>query len=215
MKLLNINIYFLLVLTISLFLLFNYLFVFSLFNENSYMASYSDQLSTSQIEKILFNQHQYLWVSFIFLFISSLIKFFLISTVLYMGLIIAGQKISFMKIFRVVLISEYIFLIAIFLKFIYFYFIQVIYSLTNVNTFYPLSILNLLDSDLIDKIWIYPLQILNVFEITYWIILAYSISKLINNNFDKAFKIVLSSYLPSLIVWVVFIMFLTVTLNPA
>jgi ABC-type transport system involved in cytochrome bd biosynthesis fused ATPase/permease subunit len=79
----------------------------------------------------------------------------------------------------------------------------------------PLSLLNIFDYTTLNKILIYPFQLLNVFEIIYWIALAYGISKLINNNFDKAFKIVLSSYIPALIVWVVFVMFLTITLNPA
>ena len=52
------------------------------------------------------------------------------------------------------------------------------YQLVDLQIFSPISVLNLLEFDYNEKIWIYPLQLLNVFELTYWIALAYGISKL-------------------------------------
>jgi len=63
--------------------------------------------------------------------------------------------------------------------------------------------------------FIYPLQVLNLFELAYWFVLAYFIGKLAFTEKDKGkpmdlgLKIVASSYGSALLLWVVVVMFFT------
>jgi hypothetical protein len=134
---------------------------------------------------------------------------------LYIGLFVWNCKIGFGKVLKVILLAEFVLIIPLIIKCIWFFFFKLNYTIEDFQMYYPLSLSNLFNLESISKLLLYPLQLLNFFELLYCIVLGHFISKLINNNFDKAFKIVLSSYVPALIVWVVFVMFLTVTLNPA
>lgn len=174
-----------------------------------------NHLAPERINDILIIVRRFEFLSYVFLCVLLIIKCSVISIIILIGLFLANIKLDYVPVFKTILVCEFIFLLPNIIRVIWFTFFKLNYSYDELQSFYPLSILNFLDINHIDKIWIYPLQLLNVFEITYWIALAYGISKLINNNFDKALKIILSSYIPALVVWVVFVMFLTVTLNLA
>ena len=57
--------------------------------------------------------------------------------------------------------------------------------------------------------FIYPFQVLNLFELAYWLILAFYIGKATKTNMDNGLKIVASSYGLALFLWVAVIMFFT------
>jgi hypothetical protein len=199
----------------SLFTICYYLIQHFLITKNVYFNSFGEQLTLTQIEDIFNIQSKYEFLSYLLLFFIGLLKYIAISLILYIAFIISDLKVSYYSLIKVVAICEIIFLLPLILKLIWFLNKDSNFTVEDVQFFMPLSLLNIFDYTTLNKILIYPFQLLNVFEIIYWIALAYGISKLINNNFDKAFKIVLSSYIPALIVWVVFVMFLTITLNPA
>ena len=54
---------------------------------------------------------------------------------------------------------------------------------------------------------------LNLLEVAYWFILAYLIGKELNENIDKGFLIVASSYGVALLIWIVGVMFLTLNMS--
>ncbi len=197
-----------------LFLLLTISFNCIILTDSFFYETYSNELSTGQITKLLHIRNNYQYFSYLFLIIIQIFKFTITCFILNVCALLYGLRLNLSRLIKVVLLSEGLFLFPIIIKIVWFYFFQTDYKLSDIQLFYPISILNILTIENIDKIWIYPLQLLNVFELLYWIALAYGISKLINNNFDKALKIVLSSYVPALVVWVVFVMFLTVTLNP-
>jgi hypothetical protein len=190
-----------------------YFFKITVYTNQIIYQDIKETISITEFEKIIGIQKKISLLSYLFLASVSFLKYLLISSILFIGLQFYETKVNFSLILRIVCLSEFILIIPAIIKILWFMYFKTEFSLSDIQLFYPLSILNLLDGN-ISNIWIYPLQLLNVFELTYWVALAYGISKLINNNFDKALKIVLSSYLPALVVWVVFVMFLTVTLNP-
>jgi hypothetical protein len=69
---------------------------------------------------------------------------------------------------------------------------------------------NLFSQSEVDKIWIFPLQILNIFQIIYILLLSYGLYVQTGIQQAKAEKAVLVSYLPGLVIWVTLIMFLTI-----
>src|SRR5690606_35099916 len=110
---------------------------------------------------------------------------------------------------------EFVMLLPILIKTIWFTLAGGDYSLEDFQYFYPLSLLSVVDYKQVDALWYYPLQLLNVFELLYWIALGWGLHTIIQKDFDRSLRIVLGSYLPALVLWIVVVMFLTVTFNPA
>ncbi|WP_332369080.1 hypothetical protein [Spirosoma telluris] len=107
--------------------------------------------------------------------------------------------------------SELIFLLPILIKLLWFLFIKTDYDLNDLTLFYPLSLLNLVDAQTIPRYWLAPLQMLNLFEIAYWFLLAYGVADATGLSFKRSFGLVMSSYGVGLVLWVVLVMFLTIT----
>ena len=110
-------------------------------------------------------------------------------------------------------IELFIFLLVPILKIIWFYFFQTNYTLEDIQYFYPLSALNIIGYAGLEPWLIYPLQILNLFELAYIIYLAYQIGKVTSTNTDTGFKIMMYSYVPTLLLWVCVVMFLTLSMS--
>jgi hypothetical protein len=93
-------------------------------------------------------------------------------------------------------------------------FVQKNYTLLDLQLFSPLSALNLLNTENIEMLWFYPLQLLNIFELLYIFSLGYWVYQFGAKSFEKGLNMVLGSYVPALFIWVILIMFITLNLNP-
>jgi hypothetical protein len=155
---------------------------------------------------------KYSWIGYATMPIALIIKFSLVSIIIYTGIFFCElhEKISFKKIFGVVIASEIVFLFTSLVKFIWFCFFAGNYDLNDMNFFYPLSLCNLFSQSEVDKLWIFPLQILNLFQIIYILLLSYGLYVQTGIQQAKIEKAVLISYLPGLVIWVALIMFLTI-----
>ena len=142
-----------------------------------------------------------------------IIKVSIISSVLYIGAFFTAKEAAFKAIFSKVLSAEFIFLLLPIFKIIWFYFFQTNYTLEDIQTFYPLSALNIIGYAGLEPWLIYPLQTLNLFELAYIIYLANEIGKLTQTNTDKGFKIMMYSYVPTMLLWVCVVMFLTLSMS--
>ena len=205
---------FIFIISVSLFT--HYLNKYVLENEEVLLVYLSEKLNTKQIE-IFFNfQKKWQWFSYLLIPLVLLIKTALISSVLYIGTFFYSKtKVTFKNLWEVVIKAEFVFLGVGVLKIIWFYFFQTNYTLEDLQYFYPLSALNIVGYKGLDAWFIYPLQVLNLFELAYWLLLAYFIGKLAFTEKDKGkpmdlgFKIVASSYGSALLLWVVVVMFFT------
>ncbi|MFY8068773.1 MAG: hypothetical protein ACOVMG_01640 [Flavobacterium sp.] len=175
----------------------------------------SKTLTKTQINKILVQESNNEYLNFIVVSISTLIKVIIISLVIYIGAFLFNLKISFKKLLSLVIKLEYIFLLPIVYEIIYFKFINTSATLEDIQFFYALSALNIVGYKGLETWFIYPLQVLNLFELAYWLLLSYFIGKLAFTEKDKGkpmdlgFKIVASSYGSALLLWVVVVMFFT------
>jgi hypothetical protein len=173
-------------------------------------SSLSEQLTTQQIEDFLNLQNKWQWLGYFFALIMLLIKITLITSVIYIGIFFFSKKeVSYKILWDIVINAEYIFLLVPFFKIIWFYFFQTNYKLEDFQYFYPISTLNIIGYQGLEPWFIYPFQILNLFELAYWLILAFYIGKITQTNMDNGLKIVASSYGAALLLWVVTIMFFT------
>lgn len=178
--------------------------------------SYSEKLTALQIKEIFELQEKWNWLSYTIIPLILLIKSSLIANVLYVGtFFFSKSKVTFKQLFNAVIKAEFIFLLIGIAKIIWFYFFQTNYTLEDLQYFYPLSALNIVGYQGLESWFIYPLQVLNLFELAYWLLLSYFVGKLAFTEKDKGkpmdlgFKIVASSYGSALLLWVVVVMFFT------
>lgn len=175
----------------------------------------SKTLTKAQINQIITPVTNNEYLNLIGISIFILIKVILISIIIFTGSILFKKKISIKNIFFIVIKLEYIFLVTVLFEIINFKFINTTASLNEIQYFYPLSALNIVGYKGLDAWFIYPLQVLNLFELAYWLLLSYFIGKLAFTEKDKCkpmdlgFKIVASSYGSALLLWVVVVMFFT------
>lgn len=171
--------------------------------------SLSQKFTVEQINEIFDIQKRWQWATYIFLSILLLLKTSIIAVILYVGLFLSSRDLKFKQIWNIVLNAEFIFLLVPIFKIIWFSFFQPNYTLLDIQNFFPLSALNLVDYKSLETWFIYPFQILNVFEFIYILYLSSQIGKLTKTNTDYGLKIVCSSYVPVLFLWVVIVMFFT------
>ncbi|WP_300977543.1 hypothetical protein, partial [Flavobacterium sp.] len=149
-------------------------------------------------------QEKWQWLVYLIVPIGLLCKITFISSIVYIGAFLFIKKqITFKKLFNIVITAEFVFLLVPVFKIIWFYFFQTNYTLEDIQNFYPLSALNLVGYNGLEPWLIYPFQVLNLFELAYWLLLAYYIGKASETTMDHGLKIVASSYGSALLLWVV------------
>ena len=181
-----------------------------------FINSLSEILTQNQIEEYLNFKKKWQLLSYLIIPILLLIKMSIIASIIYIGAFFYSKaKVTFKQLFNAVVKAEFVFLGVGVLKIVWFYFFQTNYTLEDLQYFYPLSALNIVGYKGLEAWFIYPLQVLNLFELAYWLLLSYFVGKLAFTEKDKGkpmdlgFKIVASSYGSALLLWVVVVMFFT------
>ncbi|WP_052353888.1 hypothetical protein [Flectobacillus major] len=187
---------------------------FFLLSNTLYYNSLSEQLTIEKIENIIEQSHKWAWISYLCLAFIYLIKFTLVTLILQTGFFFFDRKVGFSILFKAVMLAEIPFLVVPVIKLFWFLFIQTHYTLNDLQYFFPLSALQLFDVKSLSTWQIYPLQLFNVFELIYWVLLAYWLKKLLNISLNKSMEVVASSYGTGLLLWVVFITFLSINIAP-
>lgn len=182
----------------------------SLLNFKDLLRHYlSDSLTIQQLNNYFEFQDKWHWLTYLLIPLLLLLKTSIITVVLYIGLFISNKDLKYKKIWNAVLNAEFVFLLVPIFKVCWFLLFQPNYILLDVQNFFPLSALNIIGYKNLESWLIYPFQILNLFELSYIIYLAFQIGKLTNTNTDHGLKIVGVSYVPTLFLWVTTVMFFT------
>ena len=186
----------------------NYLFL----TEGLYYQSYGTQLAVNRIAEIIELSKKSQWIGYVFIPIALLIRISCTSICIYIGCFLANVKVGFNQLFKVALLSDFVFVLAGIIKLVTLIFFKEINTISDLHS-QPLSLLELFDKESIDLILIYPFSIISFFELLYWLVLARLLSEVINQPFNESIKTVASSYGVGMLLWVLFVMFLTVNLN--
>jgi len=184
---------------------------YTLISDTLYYNFFSNQFSYDRIEDIIVQSKQWQWLSYIAIPVILIVKLSLITTCLGLGFFFTSNRFDFKVFFNIAVFAELIFLFPILIKLLWFLFVKTDYDLNDLTLFYPLSALNLVDTETLPRYWLAPLQTLNLFEFAYWFLLAYGVADATGFSFKRSFGLVMSSYGVGLILWVVLVMFLTVT----
>lgn len=190
------------------------LFYLFIINKSLYINSLGEQYSADYIQKLLDSDKKIYWFTYFSTPAAILIRAYVVALILYLGLFYKQNTLKIEQLFGITLLADAVFMIPGYIKFFWFLCSPNNYDVKSLQTFQPLSLLNLFDVNHIENWLIYPLQTINIFEFGYLFILAYGIHKCLKTTFDKSLKIVVSTYVPALMLWFVFMMFLSVTLSP-
>jgi hypothetical protein len=175
--------------------------------------SLAERLTGDQIKSVLQQSQRWQWVGYVAMPLLLYIKVLLISTALFMGIFLSERKLQFKYVLNIVLKAEFVFLLALCFKTIKFYFFDKGYSLTDLGNYMPLSLESLFGYKNFEAWYIYPMQIVNLFEVAYWFVLVVLLSKALRLSKSKALSIVAGSYGAGLLIWVVGIVFITLSLS--
>jgi hypothetical protein len=175
--------------------------------ETFYFVSFENFMSIKRIEELIDFNKKSESLTYILLPIVNTIRYIFAAILIFIGIKLYELEIIFRNCIKIVLLAEMIPLISSITKTLYFY----IYPPNNfevLQNFNPLGVSIFLKNNSIPKYLLYPIQQLNLFEVGYWLLLAYGIKNLGNVDFKKALKITSLSYGVGLAIWCIFIVFL-------
>lgn len=185
-----------------------------LLTDNLYYTLYGEQLAAERIAEIISFQKEWGWVGYLLVPVIYSIKFTLVAGTVGVGLLLAGVRFSFRRLFHAAMLAEAVFLIPAVLKLLWFLFVRTDYDFQDLQYFYPFSLLALFDVRSLNPLLLYPLQLFNVFEVLYVLALAWLLRSELNTVFKQRLAMVVRSYLPGLVLWVVLVLFVQVSLMP-
>ena len=172
---------------------------------------------SSVVQNYIESQKKWWWVSYAVTPVLIGIKVLLVAFCLNFVKIISEklEDVKFRDILTVVLIAEFVFIIAGFYKFFNFYLIDTDYTLETLQTYYPLSLINYKEAISTEKWLAYPLQLANVFELMYWGVLAWGIWQLADKkiSYQRSLGYVALTYGIGLLFWVGVVCFLILSVS--
>jgi hypothetical protein len=178
-----------------------------------FYQSYAAKLTNEKIQELAHIISNVKWFVYVLTPIWYLIKFGIIAAVLATGDFLLNYKIGFRKLFQVAMVAETVFLIPQFIKLFWFLFFKQAESIQQVGSFEILSIYSLFKDQEIYEWLKFPFSLANIFELIYWLLLAQGIRYVTKFSYNKSLKFVLTTYCSGLLLWVVFIVFLSITMN--
>lgn len=209
-------------LLLSLTIIFFYLiltFVDKTFivSESKIFDYLANKYPSSVVQNYMESQKKWWWVSYVTTPVLIGIKVLLVAFCLNFVKIISEklENVKFRDILFVVLIAEFVFVIAGFYKFFNFYLVETDYTLETLQTYYPLSLINFKEAISTEKWLAYPLQLANIFEIMYWGVLAWGIWQLADKkiSYQRSLGYVALTYGVGLLFWVGVVCFLILSVS--
>jgi hypothetical protein len=198
----------------TLFIVLSFFYVIVTYLINKYVLddnylyhSFSGHLSTTQISSVIDIRNRFEWIIYASLPLLLVIKIVLVSACVYAGAVFGGYKIRYADIFKIIMLADLVLVLALVVKLFYFL-LAGAGDADTVKTFYPLSVMQLLDSKTIPNYLVYPLQLINVFEIGYCLVIALGLRAFLRSTLWSSLKLVASTYGVALLVWSLLTVFL-------
>lgn len=180
--------------------------------DDLYYQTLGEQVARERIEEILEFKHKWHWVTYSIIPVMLCFKFLFVALCLETGSVIQGYTTSFKQMFHIAMFSEVVFLFAQMLK-------TIVIALTKIESLNELqyvasfSLLNIISNKSIDPLFVYPLKTINIFEILYWLLLAFLLKILLQKKYTKMIKFVLSTYGVGLLILIIVVMFIKVNFS--
>ncbi len=193
--------------------IYNFILNDLIITEAMHFNTYSKQLDYERIEQLIKSKNKFAWIGYIFIPIRILFKLGIITSCLWLAIFFTEIRTSTIKLFSVVIMAELVNLVPPLIKIIWFGFFQTDYTLIDLQWFFSLSALSLFERENVEKYLAYPLQLLSIWELAYWLLLGYGLSRVLQKPLSEGMRLVAVSYGPALALWVLFVVFLSVNLG--
>lgn len=131
-------------------------------------------------------------------------KFLVLAFVVWVGCFMFGFRVTYEQCWRAVMAAELVFFLAELTKIFWFMVIETDPNYYQIRAFYPLSLMGFADYLTLPDKYHYPLKALNLFEIGYLFALMTGIYHFSKKPFKNSFIIVMTTYLPVFIFWLIF-----------
>jgi len=184
-----------------------------LLTDQIYYQTYGERVAIERIERYVQLLEQYRWIGYAMAPLILLIKISFVSVCINVGTLFADYAIGFGKIFKIALIAEAIFVFTNLMRVLWLAFFGEVTVMQDIQYFYPLSFLSLFDPSTLQSWFVYPMATLNLSEFLYFLVLAYGLKIALNQVYDKALTLVLGTYGIGLLVWMFFVVFLSINLS--
>lgn len=192
------------ILTITINYLFN--------SEELYYQIFGPQMAVNRITSMIELSLKWQWIGYAFIPLVVLIRISFTSICLYAGYFLVNIKVRFNDLFKIALFADFIFILAGLTKLVMLVFFKDVNTLEDLQ-FQPFSLLELFDRKAVDVLFIYPSLMISVFELLYWLALTWLLTGVNELPFGRSLKTVASSYGSGLLLWILFVMFITINLS--
>jgi hypothetical protein len=167
--------------------------------------TFIERLSTERIDQIFDEGRKWHFFSIICIPFVLLIKTSFPTICIFIGLNFKGIRSSYAEIFNIALKAESVFILAHIIQIIVFLSVKKAEVFEDLN-YYPLSLISITGTKDIYEWLVYPLQSLNLFELTYWLILAKGLEITCSKDYGSMLLLVLTSYVTGLVIWIMIVM---------
>jgi hypothetical protein len=191
----------------------NYFTLELLYTDETYYRSYGEQLAYDRIERLLNIRDRFIWLSYLLLPLTLIIKCLFVATALNIGTLMARFRTSFRDLLHIAFLAEFVFVAAALFKTFYLSRVAAAPTLQDVQYFYPLSLTNFFAAGEVNKWLIYPMQLINVFELVYWFVLVRLVAKYLQVTARRSFDLVANSYGLALLIWACVVVFLSLSFS--
>jgi hypothetical protein len=185
----------------------------SIVSDDLIYDSLINQLSYERISEMLDQGKKWKWLSYVFLPVLIFFKIFFVAICFSIGGLLLNVEIGFKKFLSIATNSEFVFLIPGMVKLVWFTIFKTSHTLQDIQYFAPFSAINFFNPTELDPWLVYPLLLLNAFEVLYWVVLGYQLREVLSEDLSGSIGFVTKTYGLGLFIWVVMVMFLIVSIS--
>jgi len=178
-----------------------------IFTDEYYYNFFSNQFSRDKIEKIIAISNRFKWIGYAIMPVILISKWTILAFSLYVVLFLKSNVFSYINCFKIILLSEIVMIFASLVKLLLLIF-HTSKSIEEIQFISSFSLVQLFSIKQIPNYLVYPLQVFNLFEILYWILIAAGIQAFSKKTFWESLKITASSYGVVMFIWILFIVFI-------
>lgn len=180
--------------------------------EQVYYNTLGEQLTIERIDTFLRARANWAWLSYSLIPLVLFLQALLVSICLATGAILLDYKTKFGALFGMVVKAAVIYAVGklMYMTVVQFMDIETIEDLMRADIF---SLLGWMSAENVPTWLHYPLSVVNVFELGFWLLLAGGMGYLLEKPWTKMLGFVAATYGVGLLVWVLFIVFLQLNMQ--
>ena len=186
-----------------------YTFHFILTDE-FYYQTLSGEIGYYRVTEMIHMNQRFQWFTYALTPLFVFLKIVFVAAVLYLGLFLNNSTLKYRQLYKIALAAEIVPLIGLILKFGYLTLFEPD-SAQEIQNFYPLSLIQLFGENEIPSYLVYTVQMINAFELFYWVVLAFGIQSLLKKSFWSSFGTVAATYGVALFIWLALVLFVQVS----